>query len=103
MVDKEVKDWVDRIKIGEEVDLDHHPLIIWLKGNGRDDRWKKGKQRRRTMRRRVQYEKGKEEFRKKVKIEEMKGKETATGDKSNDKKDKDSSGEGREEQNELVR
>lgn len=39
------------MEIGEKVDSNYHPLIIWLIGNGNDDRKKEGRERRRTMRR----------------------------------------------------
>lgn len=63
------------MEIREEVDSDHHPLIMWLKGNARGDRGKEGKERRRTMKREVRDEEEREEFKKEVKIGKIEGRE----------------------------
>lgn len=59
----EVKDRVERMKVGDKIDSDHHPVEVWLKGvKGR--RWECRGQERRW--RGVWDEEGSKEFRERV-------------------------------------
>lgn len=47
-----VETWegVEKIEIGEKIDSDHHPVIVWVKGNGRRIKSKKSQKLQRYMR-----------------------------------------------------
>lgn len=59
--DKEVKERMEKMRIGDKIDSDHHPLEVWIKGEVK----KKRKGTRRT-RRDVWNEQGKRIFRQKM-------------------------------------
>lgn len=40
IVDEEVGDGVERMRVGDRVDSDHHPIEAWIKG---EEMWKRGK------------------------------------------------------------
>lgn len=60
---------IEKIEVGERVELDHHPVRAWIRGRVRRNRVREN--RYETTRRGEWDEKGKEEFRKKVGILEV--------------------------------
>lgn len=70
--DKEVKERMEKMRIGDKIDSDHHPLEIWIKGEVEKKR--KGTGARRT-RRGVWNEQGKRIFRQKMGTIELGGEE----------------------------
>jgi len=66
LVNEEVRERMERLEIGEDVNLDHHPLIIEMKGNRGEDKGRREQKRERIVRRGVWDEEGREEFIKEI-------------------------------------
>ncbi|KMQ87041.1 hypothetical protein RF55_13795 [Lasius niger] len=69
----EMRERMERLEVGEEVDSDHHPVVIWMKGKERDSEGRRG--RARIIRRGNWDEEGRNEFRKGLRIIKEEGKE----------------------------
>ncbi|XP_070157223.1 uncharacterized protein [Polyergus mexicanus] len=54
---------IERLKIGQDIDSDHHPVICWIKG---EDSWKKKRKGKQKGRRGVWNEEGREKFRREI-------------------------------------
>lgn len=59
-----VREQVERIEVGDNVDSDHHPLVVWVKVRGEEEMV--GRREGRKVKRWVWTEKGREEFRKEL-------------------------------------
>jgi len=62
--DKRVKERVERMGIGERIDSDHHPVIVWIKGRVRREERRGGGKRLRS--REIWNEEGRKEFMEKI-------------------------------------
>lgn len=63
--DINVRKRVERLEIGDNIDSDHQPLVVWIRMQEKE--WNKRERRDRWKSRWVWSEKGKEEFRQKLK------------------------------------
>lgn len=71
MGDEEVRDCVERMKVGEKVDSDHQPVEVWIRGKRerkREEGWKG-----------VWNEEGREAFRESIGKVEMVGEDLERG------------------------
>ncbi|XP_024891322.1 trichohyalin-like, partial [Temnothorax curvispinosus] len=62
--DEEVREKVERLEVGERIDSDHHPLILWVKGSSKRRQRRRGTEKMR--RRGVWNDEGKTQFREKL-------------------------------------
>jgi len=69
--DKETRERIGKMKIGDKIDSDHHPLEIWVEGETQRGRKKDKEQ---EIRKVVWDREGQERFRKSLRIERREGK-----------------------------
>jgi len=69
----EIRDRMERLEVGEEVDSDHHPVILWMKGKERGSEERRGGAG--IIRRGTWDEEGRKEFRRGLGIIREEGKE----------------------------
>ncbi|KMQ88014.1 hypothetical protein RF55_12574 [Lasius niger] len=69
----EIRDRMERLEVGEEVDSDHHPVILWMKGKERGSEGRRGGAG--IIRRGTWDEEGRNEFRRGLGIIREEGKE----------------------------
>lgn len=69
---------VRRVYIGEKIDSDHHPVEIWIKGEGRKRKENKGKKKVKGWRE-VWTEEGKRKFERRLKKKGIGGEKVGLG------------------------
>lgn len=83
--DREVRDRVEKLMVGDSVESDHHPLEVWMKGDG-EGRMEKGKKREGC---RGVWDKKRAEFKEKMGRVETGGRDLEEGRKNVQKKIKE--------------
>ena len=58
--DEDIREKVERLEVGEKVDLDHHPLILWIRGSAK--RKRRRKEVEKIRRRGIWNEEGRTQF-----------------------------------------
>jgi len=72
-----LRERIERLETGEDNDSDHHPVIRWMREEGK---WEKGKSTRQGSKRGIWNEKGREKFRKEIGGTNIGGNEREVGE-----------------------
>jgi len=64
MRDKKVREKVWSMRVEDKINSDHHPVVVWLKGEERKGRWES--ERKDRIKRAIWNEEGKEVFKQRI-------------------------------------